>query len=131
MQVEWLINIYLLLPTPTPLPKHYTYFVSILHSHASNLWTSRDGFFLALKPFSSQGKSFVKILYSKNWMYTCLYSMYVWFIKCRLISIFKLLCSVEVACLVGYLRFVGSIPCCANSMLPCIIVHVYIYIDVD
>ena len=82
--------------------------------------------FLALKPSSSQGKSFVKILYSKNWMYTYLYSMYVWFIKCRLLLIFRVLHSVEVACLAGYLRFVGSILRSASNKLLCIIVHVYI-----
>ena len=39
--------------------------------------------------------------------------------------------SVEVACLVGYLRFVGSIPRSASNMLPCIIVHVYIYVNAN
>ena len=38
--------------------------------------------------------------------------------------------SVVVACVTRNVEVVGSIPCSANSMLTCVIVHVYMYVIV-
>ena len=39
--------------------------------------------------------------------------------------------SVVVACVTRNVEVVGSIPCSANSMLNCVIVHVYMYVIVE